>query len=111
MRRLDQYIFRQIAGPFLFFVLILTGVIWLGKSLSLIEVIVNNGQSADVLLELSVLLMPMAFSIVLPVAAFGATLYAANRLFSDSEIVVMFATGFSWTALLRRTTCRKVRHW
>ncbi len=101
MRRLDQYILRQIAGPFLFFVLLLAGVIWLGKSLSLIETIVNNGQSAHVFLELSVLLMPMALSIVLPVAAFGATLYAINRLFSDSEIVVMFATGFSWTALIR----------
>ena len=101
MRRLDQYIFRQIAGPFLFFVLVLTGVIWLGKSLSLIETIVNNGQSAGVFLELSALLMPMALSIVLPVAAFGATLYAVNRLFADSEIVVMFATGFSWTALIR----------
>ncbi len=101
MRRLDKYIVRQIAGPFLFFVLILAGVIWLGKSLSLIETIVNNAQSGYVFLELSVLLMPMALSIVLPVAAFGATLYAVNRMFSDSEIVVMFATGFSWTALLR----------
>lgn len=101
MRRLDLYIFRQIAGPFLFFVLVLTGVIWLGKSLNLIEIIVNNGQSAGVFLELSVLLMPLALAIVLPVAAFGATLYATNRLFSDSEIVVMFATGFSWAALIR----------
>lgn len=101
LRRLDQYIFRQIAGPFLFFVLVLTGTIWLGQSLKLIEAIVNNAQSARVFFELTVLVLPGALSIVLPVACFAATLYAVNRLFSDSEIVVMFATGFSWTALMR----------
>ena len=101
MRRLDRYIFRQIAGPFLFFVLVLTGTIWLGQSLKLIETIVNNSQSAGVFFELTMLVLPEALSIVLPVACFAATLYAVNRLFSDSEIVVMFATGFSWTALIR----------
>ena len=101
MRRLDQYIFRQIAGPFLLSVLVLTGTIWLGQSLKLIETIVNNSQSAGVFLELTLLVLPTALSIVLPIACFAATLYAANRLFSDSEIVVMFATGFSWTALIR----------
>lgn len=101
MRRLDQYIIRQIAGPFLFFVLVLTGTIWLAQSLKLIETIVNNGQSAGVFLELALLVLPTGLSIVLPVAAFAATLYTVNRLFSDSEIVVMFATGFSWTALIR----------
>jgi lipopolysaccharide export system permease protein len=101
LRRLDRYIFRQIAGPFLFFVLVLTGTIWLGQSLKLIETIVNNSQSAGVFFELTMLVLPEALSIVLPVACFAATLYAVNRLFSDSEIVVMFATGFSWTALIR----------
>lgn len=101
MRRLDSYIFRQIAGPFLFFVLVLTGTIWLAKSLQLIETIVNNAQSAATFLELAVLVLPTGLSIVLPVSCFAATLYTVNRLFSDSEIVVMFATGFSWTALIR----------
>ena len=101
MRRLDRYIFRQIAGPFLFFTLVLTGTIWLGQSLKLIEIIVNNSQSAGVFLELTALVLPTTLSIVLPVACFAATLHATHRLFVDSEIVVMFATGFDWTALIR----------
>jgi len=101
VRRLDRYIFRQIAAPFLFFVLVFTGTIWLAQSLKLIELIVNNAQSAGVFLELSALLLPKVLAVVLPVAAFAATLHAMNRLFSDSEIVVMFATGFSWRALIR----------
>jgi lipopolysaccharide export system permease protein len=101
LRRLDSYIFHQILGPFLFFVLVFTGVIWLGQSLRVIDTVVNYGQPARVFLEFSLLLLPMVLSIVLPVAAFAATLYAVNRLFGDSEIVVMFASGLSGTSLVR----------
>lgn len=101
MRRLDTYILAQILGPFLFFVLVFTGVIWLGQSLKVIDTVVNNGQSLAVFLQLTVLLLPTVLSIVLPVAAFAATLYAVNRLFGDSEIVVMFASGMSGISLLR----------
>jgi len=101
MTRLDRYILRLLAGPFLFFVLVFTGVIWLSQSLRVIDTVVNNGQSADVFLEFTVLLLPMVLTVVLPVAALAATLYAVNRLFSDSEIVVMFAAGLSGRGLVR----------
>jgi len=101
LHRLDRYIFRQILGPFAFFVIVFTGVIWLTQSLRVIDTVVNNGQSARVFLEFTALLLPMVMSIVLPVAVFAAVLYAMNRLFTDSEIVVMLAAGLSGTALLR----------
>ncbi|MEO0957693.1 MAG: LPS export ABC transporter permease LptF [Pseudomonadota bacterium] len=101
MNRLHRYVYVQLAGPFLFFVLVFTGVIWLSQSLRVIETVVNNGQSALVFLEFTALLLPRVMTVVLPVAAFAATLYAINRLFGDSEIVVMFAAGISGLALLR----------
>ncbi|MEM6972312.1 MAG: LPS export ABC transporter permease LptF [Pseudomonadota bacterium] len=101
MGRLDRYLYRQLLGPFAFFVLILTGIIWLSQSLRVIETVVNNGQSAMVFLEFTALLLPRVMSIVLPVAAFAATLYAINRLYADSELAVMFAAGRSGLALLR----------
>jgi lipopolysaccharide export system permease protein len=104
LRRLDSYIFRQIVGPFLFFVLVFTGVIWLTQSLRVIDTVVNNGQSAWVFLEFTALLLPMVLSIVLPISLFAAVLYTINRLFSDSEIVVMMAAGLSGTAILRAVT-------
>lgn len=104
MRRLDSYILRQIAGPFMFFVLVFTGVIWLTQSLRVIDTVVNNGQSAGVFLEFTALLLPMVLSIVLPVSIFAAVLYAINRLFTDSEVVVMFASGLSGMSLLRAVT-------
>lgn len=101
VRRLDRYILGQIFWPFVFFVLVFTGIIWLTQSLRVIDTVVNNGQSARVFLEFTVLLLPLVLSIVLPISAFAATLYAMNRLFGDSEITVMFASGMSGTALLR----------
>jgi lipopolysaccharide export system permease protein len=104
LRRLDSYILRQTVGPFLFFVLVFTGVIWLTQSLRVVETVVNNGQSARVFLEFTALLLPMVLSIVLPVSLFAAVLYTINRLFGDSEIVVMMAAGLSATAILRAVT-------
>ncbi|MFK7943927.1 MAG: LPS export ABC transporter permease LptF [Paracoccaceae bacterium] len=101
LRRLDRYIFRQILGPFLFFVIVFTGVIWLTQSLRVIDTVVNAGQSAIVFLEFTALLLPLVLAIVLPVALFAAILYAINRLFTDSEIVVMMASGLSGTSILR----------
>jgi len=101
MSRIDRYVLRSLAGPFLFFILVFTGVVWLSQSLRVIDTVVNNGQSATVFLEFTLLLLPTVMTIVLPVAAFAGTLYAVNRLVGDSEVVVMFAAGLSGRALLR----------
>ena len=70
-------------------------------SLRVIDTVVNNGQSARVFLEFTALLLPRVLSVVLPIAAFAATLFAVNRLFGDSEIVAMLASGMPGTALFR----------
>lgn len=101
MKRLDTYIFAQIIWPFLFFVLVFTGVIWLALSLRVIDTVVSSGQSATVFLEFAMLLLPKVLVVVIPVSAFAGALYAANRLHSESEVQVMFASGISGVRLLR----------
>ena len=101
MSRLDRYILRLLAGPFLFFVLVFTGVIWLSQSLRVIDMVVNNGQSAAVFLEFTALLLPTVMTVVLPLSAFAAALTAFNRMVSDSETVVLQAAGISRLALMR----------
>lgn len=101
MTRLDRYIFVQLLGPFGFFALIFTGVIWLSQSLRIIDLVVNNGQSAAVFAEFTAFLLPMVMSVVLPVSAFAATLYALNRLRTDSEMVVMMTAGCGHARLMR----------
>lgn len=101
MRGVTLYIMRQIAWPLVFATLTLTGVIWLTQALRFIDRIVNNNLAFLDFLYLTLLVLPSIVAIILPIAAFCATLYAFHRLASDSEVVVLSSTGFSRLALAR----------
>ena len=101
MTRLDRYILQQLVAAFGFFVLVFTGVIWLTQAVRLIDTVVASGQSAGVFLEFSALVLPQVFVIVLPLAGIGAALYALNRLYTDSELIVMMGAGLGPVSMLR----------
>lgn len=101
MSKLDRYILRQLAVALGFFLLVFTGVIWLTQAVRLIDTVIASGQGASTFLLFSTLVLPQVMVIVLPLAALGAALYALNRLYSDSELVVMMSTGVSPLDLLR----------
>lgn len=93
MNSLGFYVFRQIMGPLIFFTCALTALVWLTQSLRLLDVVIQQGQSAGTFIELSVLVMPSLLGIILPVSFFCAAIYALNRLHTDSELVVMWSVG------------------
>lgn len=95
MRLIDRYLLRQLLGPTLLAVLALTGVALLSQSLSALDVIINQRQSAGVFLKITLLAMPQLINMVLPLALFVAALVALNRLQSEQELVVCFAGGMS----------------
>jgi lipopolysaccharide export system permease protein len=95
MPRLSFYVLKQLAGPTALFTLLLTAVIWLTQSLHLLDLVINRGQSAPTFLYLTLLLLPSLLVILLPVAFFAGALYALSRLNADSELVVMWASGYS----------------
>jgi lipopolysaccharide export system permease protein len=99
--RLDRYILQQLVAAFGFFVLVFTGVIWLTQAVRLIDTVVASGQSAGVFLEFSALVLPQVFVIVLPLAGIGAALHALNKLYTDSELIVMMGAGLGPLAMLR----------
>jgi lipopolysaccharide export system permease protein len=99
--RLQKYILRQLAGPFVFFLLSLTGVIWLTQSLRFVDLIINKGLSASFFAQLTLLILPNVLMIILPIALFAAVLYVYNNLDGDSEIVVMRSAGMGNLALAR----------
>jgi lipopolysaccharide export system permease protein len=101
VRKIDRYILRQLLAAFGFFVLIFTGVVWLTQAVRVIDTVVASGQSARVFLEFSALLLPQVFVIVLPLAGIGAALHALNRLYTDSELIVMMGAGLGPAAMLR----------
>jgi lipopolysaccharide export system permease protein len=99
--RLDRYILSQLVAAFGFFVLIFTGVVWLTQAVRLIDTVVASGQSARVFAEFSALVLPQVFVIVLPLSGLGAALYALDKLYGESELIVMMGAGLSPAAMLR----------
>ncbi len=103
MNRLDRYLFITQLGPFGFFALALTGIIWLAQTLPLMEIIIDNGHSGFIFLEFATLILPNVLVVVLPVAVFASTLFTVNKLFGESEMVVILSSGLSPTRIIRAT--------
>lgn len=85
----------QLMMFFGFFALVLVSVYWVNNAVRLFDRLISDNQSVWTFLELSALSLPNVIRLMLPVAAFVATLYATNRMAAESELVVMQATGFS----------------
>lgn len=101
MGRFDRYILSQLLVIFGFFALVLVGVYWINQAVILVDTFLSAGQSGAIVLEMSLLALPSLIKLVLPIAAFLAVLQTCNRLYSESELVVVQATGFSGFRLAR----------
>lgn len=93
--RLSIYVLGQLTAPTALFAFLLTAVIWLSQALRLLDLVINRGQSAPTFIYLTILVVPSLLVIILPIAFFAGTLFALNKLNTDSELVVMSAAGFS----------------
>lgn len=101
MTRLDRYIFRQLVFALLGVTLGLAALVWLTQSLRFIELVLDRGLSFLVFIELTGLLLPGFFAIILPVTTFLVALFVYVRLSTDRELVVMRAAGLSQWRLAR----------
>jgi len=95
MGALDRYVFRTTFGAFLLVLVSLTTVIWLTHALREIDLMTNQKQTVLVFLGITGLLIPMLMLVIAPIALVVAIGYTLNRLNTDSEIVVMNASGMS----------------
>ncbi|MCI5039060.1 MAG: LPS export ABC transporter permease LptF [Donghicola eburneus] len=101
MGRTDRYMLSQLMVLFGFFALVLVSIYWINRAVVLFDTLIGDGQSVAVFLEFSMLSLPAVIGLVLPLASFAAAVQMTNRLSSESELVVMQATGFSPWRLAR----------
>lgn len=99
--RFDRYLLSQLLQLFGFFSLVLVAIYWVNRAVGLFDQLIGDGQSALVFLEFSLLALPNAIRLVLPISAFAAVVFVVNRSMQESELVVMQATGFSAFRLAR----------
>ncbi len=95
MTLIQKYFRGQFITPILLSLGALSLLAILTQSLSTIDLVIENRQSAGVFLYITILTLPQLLSIIMPLAVFMAMLYALNRLNVDSELVVSKAAGIS----------------
>lgn len=88
-----RYIFRQTLSTMVLIMVSLTTVVWLASALQQLSVIAENNQSFTRFFSLTALALPSVIAMILPIALLLATLHILNRLNTDSELIVMSASG------------------
>ena len=95
MPSIQKYLFRQLLGPTIVAAAALCGVTVLSASLRLLNIVVSERQSMLMFVRLVIYLIPNLFSFVAPISSLVATLFVLNKLHTEQEIVVCFASGMS----------------
>ena len=98
---LFKYVLKEIMTPFLGTLFTFTGLLFLAKSLKLLELVVSSEVSIGEILKIFALIIPQFLEIALPMALLLGLILAFGRLSGDSELVVMRASGISLRQLVR----------
>ncbi|MEM9330239.1 MAG: LptF/LptG family permease [Pseudomonadota bacterium] len=95
MNLIERYIFRKAGVASLVILGSLSGVVWIVQALREIDVVTANGQTIMTFLSLTTLAVPNLVLAIIPVALLLSTLYTINTMNTNSELVVVSASGMS----------------
>ena len=71
----------------------LTTIVWLASALGQLSLLTTKGQSVVILLKITSLALPALVAIIAPLALLVACIFTLDRFNSDSEVIVMSASG------------------
>jgi lipopolysaccharide export system permease protein len=95
MTTLQGYVFRQALGPLAAIIGGLAAIAILTQGLNRLDIIVDNRQSALAFLWVTLLATPQLISLILPLAVFFAVAFSINRMHTENETAVLYASGVS----------------
>jgi LPS export ABC transporter permease LptF len=98
---LDRYILRLWAGSFLGFLFIVTGVLLLGRTLRLLGMFADKGVEWSIMATMLMAIIPYFLVITVPIAFFFALQGMFLKLYQNSEMDALRASGISYVRLLR----------
>jgi lipopolysaccharide export system permease protein len=90
-----RYVLRQSLSALLLILFSLVGVVWIAMALKQLKLVTTKGQDVVTLLMMTTLAVPNLLAIIAPVALLIATIHTLNRLNSDSELIILTASGAS----------------
>lgn len=98
MSLIERYIFRKATSATLIILCSLAGVVWIVQALKGIDIINSNGQTIFAYLSLTTLAVPNLLVAIIPVALLLSTISTINNMNTNTELVVVTASGCSnWT--------------
>ena len=95
MKRFDAYILNRLVSIFCFFSLILTFIYWSNRSVRTLDLLLGDGKSISVFINLTLLSLPNIILAILPVSGLISAIYLTNRLNADSELIILRSAGIS----------------
>ena len=95
MKVISKYLYVELLKPYLIFSFTFITILWLVQILPKLEGLVLNKQPLATFLSVAIHTIPQVAYFVIPVAAFFSTIYAINKLVSETEIVAITSSGFS----------------
>jgi lipopolysaccharide export system permease protein len=100
MSILTRYLLRTHAGPFIFALTVLTGLLFINTVARRMESLVGKGLGAWIFVEVFALSLPHIVALTLPMAVLVAVLYSFSQLTADNEVTAMKASGVNLIRLL-----------
>jgi len=101
MGSISRYIFRTTFSAFMVVLVSLTAVIWVTQALRDFDLMTSQGQTIVVFVGITGLIIPLLVLVIAPIALLIAVAHVLNKLSTDSEIIVMNASGMSPWFLFR----------
>ncbi|MEO0328818.1 MAG: LptF/LptG family permease [Pseudomonadota bacterium] len=95
MKLIERYILRKATITSLIILGSLSGVVWIVQALREIDIISANGQTITTFFAMTSLAVPNLIVAIIPVALLLATIQTINTMNSNSELVVLSASGLS----------------
>ena len=92
---LTWYILRQCLSSLVLASLSIIGLVWLGQTLRLVELLVNKGALFIDFLYVTLLGVPFWLLIILPISSTIAATSVLSKMQQDKEILAMSAAGIS----------------
>ncbi|MEO1607979.1 MAG: LptF/LptG family permease [Pseudomonadota bacterium] len=93
-----RYVFRQAFSTLVLVLFSLISFVWIGLALQQLKIVTANGQDVVTLVAMTTLAVPKLLAVIAPLALLIAAVHVLNRLNSDSELIVVTASGAPiWT--------------
>ncbi len=103
MNLVDKYIFKQLFNNSFLILTLIISVFCLGKSVQLVELMVNRGLPIEIFFKLILFSLPQIIPVLLPITICLSIFFVYSRMQTDRELMILRSSCFSPFDLIKPT--------